>query len=185
VCRLRLRSNCGSGVGGISVNRSLVATVIPSLMPLAAGSAASQVVTYQLSSADLDQLLDDACLVLSTVPDFLSAVRGLPADAHLPHKLGERSMLCDASAGQGDDTLPCLVCAVRNPAAPKAYIKREGMRKHIAAHILKDHIRFDACGFCGVAGLCTPRLTGKGASLQLDRQWCAKGYGCKSATAHA
>jgi hypothetical protein len=72
--------------------------------------------------------------VLSTVPDFFPAVRGLPADAHLPHKLGERSMFCDASAGQGDDTLPCLVCAVRNPAAPKAYIKWEGMRKHIAAH---------------------------------------------------
>jgi hypothetical protein len=112
-------------VGSISVNRSLVATVNPSLMPLAVGSAAPQAVTYQLSSPDLDQLLGDECLVLSTIPDFLPAVRGLPADAHLPHKLGERSMFCDASAGQGDDTLPCLVCAVRSPAAPKAYIKRE------------------------------------------------------------
>jgi hypothetical protein len=69
-------------------------------------------------------------------------------------------MFCDASAGQGDDTLPCLVCTVRNPAAPKAYIKREGMRKHIAAHILKGHIWVDACGFCVVAGSCTPRITG-------------------------
>jgi hypothetical protein len=167
-------------VGSISVNRSLVATVNPSLMPLAVGSAASQAVTYQLSSADLDQLLDDACLVLSTVPDYhRPAVRCLPVDAHLPYQLGERSMFCDASAGQGDDTLPCLVCAVRYPAAPKAYIKREGMRKHIAAHILKGHIRVDACGFCRVAGSCTPRLTGKGASLQPDKQCCAKGYGCK------
>jgi hypothetical protein len=106
-------------------------------MPRAVGSAASQAVTYQLSSAKLDQLFDDACLVLSTVPDFLFAVRGLPADAHLPYKLGERSMFCDVSAGQGDDTLPCLVCAVRNPAAPKAYNKRERMSKHIVAHILK------------------------------------------------
>jgi hypothetical protein len=88
-------------------------------------------------------------------------------------------MFCDASAGQGDDTLPCLACAVRNPATPKAYIKREGMRKHIAAHILNGHIRVDACGFCGVAGSCTPRLTGKGASLQPDRQCCAKGDGYK------
>jgi hypothetical protein len=99
-------------VGSISVNGSLVAYVNPSLMPRAVGSAASQAVTYQLSSADLDQLFDDACLVLSTVPDSLPAVRGLPADAHLPYKLGELSMFCDASAGQGDDTLPCLVCAV-------------------------------------------------------------------------
>jgi hypothetical protein len=114
----------GRHVGSISVNRSLVTTVNSSLMPLAVRSAASQAVTCQRSSADLDQLFDDACLVLSTVTDFLPAVRGLPADAHLPHKRGEHSMFCDASAGQGDDTLPCLVCAVRNPAAPKAYIKR-------------------------------------------------------------
>jgi hypothetical protein len=169
----------GRHVGSISMNGSLVATVDPSLMLRAVGSAASQAVTCQLSSTDLDQLFDDACLLLSTVPDSLPAVRGLPADAHLPYKLGEHSMFCDASAGQGDDTLPCLVCAVRNPAAPKAYIKREGMRKHIAAHILKDHIRVDACGFCGIAGSSTPRLTGKGASLQPDRQSCAKVYGCK------
>jgi hypothetical protein len=89
------------------------------------------------------------------------------------------SMFCDASAGQGNDALPCFVCAVRNPAAPKAYIMRKGMRKHIAAYILKGHIRVDACGFCGVAGSCTPSLTGKGASLQPDRQCCAKGYECK------
>jgi hypothetical protein len=101
----------GRHVGSISVNGSLVTTVNPSLMPRAVGSAASQAVTYQLSSADLDQLFDDACLVLPTVPDSLPAVRGLPADAHLPYKLGERSMFCDVSAGQGDDTLPCLVCA--------------------------------------------------------------------------
>jgi hypothetical protein len=98
--------------GSISVNRSLVATVNPSLMPLAVGLAASQAVTYQLSSADLDQLLDDACLVLSTVPDYhRPAVRGLPADAHLPYQLGERSMFCDASAGQGD-AKPCVRCQI-------------------------------------------------------------------------
>jgi hypothetical protein len=50
-------------------------------------------------------------------------------------------MFCDVSAGQGDDTLPCFVRSVRNPAAPKAYIKRERMRKHIVAHILKGHIQ--------------------------------------------
>jgi hypothetical protein len=133
------------------------------------------IVTYKLSSADLDQFFDDACLVLSTVPDSLPAVRVLPADAQLPYKLGGRSMFCDVLAGQGDDTLPCLVCAVRNPAAPKAYIKWEKMRKHIAAHILRGHIRVDACGFCGVVDSCTPRLTEKGASLQPDRQCCTKG----------
>jgi hypothetical protein len=134
----------GRHVGSISVNGSLVASVNLSLMPRAVGSAASQAVTYQLSNADLDLLFDDACLVLSTVPDYLPAVRGLPADGHLPYQLGERSMFCDASAGQGDDNLPCLVCAVLNPAAPKASIKREGMRKHIAARILKGHIRVNA-----------------------------------------
>jgi hypothetical protein len=100
-------------------------------------------------------------MMLATVPDSLPAVRSLHADAHLPYKLEERRMFCDASAGQGDDTLPCLVCADSKPAAPKAYIEREGMRKHIAAHILKGHIRVDACGFCGVVGSCT----GKGASV--------------------
>jgi hypothetical protein len=99
----------GRHEGSISVNGSLVASVNPSLMPRAVGSTASQAVTYQLSSADLDQLFDDACLMLSTVPDSLPAVKGLPADAHLPYQLGERSMFCDASAGQGDDTMPCLV----------------------------------------------------------------------------
>jgi hypothetical protein len=71
------------------VNGSLVTSVNPSLMPRAVGSAASQAVTYQLSSADLDQLFDDACLVLSTVHRPL-------ADVHLPYKLGEHSMFCDA-----------------------------------------------------------------------------------------
>jgi hypothetical protein len=47
----------GRHVGSISVNGSLVASVNPSLMPRAVGAAASQAVTYQLSSADLDQLL--------------------------------------------------------------------------------------------------------------------------------
>jgi hypothetical protein len=137
VCRLRLMSSC---VGSISVNGNLVATVNPSLMPRAVGSAASQAVTDRLisSRALISKLVDYACLVLSTVPDSLPAVRGLPVDAHLSYKLGERSIICDVSAGQGDDTLPCLVCAVRNPVAP--YIKREGMHKHIAAHILKGLI---------------------------------------------
>jgi hypothetical protein len=140
----------GRHVCSISVNGGMVTTVNPSLMPCAAGSAASQAVTCQLSSASIDQLFDDTCLVLSTVPDSFPSVTGLPADAHLPYKLRDRSMLCDASVGQGDDTLPCLVCAVRNPAAPKAYIMWEWMRKNVAAHILKGHIRVDACGFCGV-----------------------------------
>jgi hypothetical protein len=89
------------------------------------------------------------------------------------------NMFCDVSAGQGDDTLTCLVCAVRNPAAPKTYTKRERMRKHIAARILKGHIRVDACGFCSIVDSRTPRLTGKDASLQPDKQCCTKGYGCK------
>jgi hypothetical protein len=98
-------------VGSISVNRSLVASVNPSLMPRAVGSAASQSVTHQLSSADLDQLFDDACLVLSTVPHSIPAVRGLPAYAHLLYQLGERSMFCDALAGQGDDKFCSLARA--------------------------------------------------------------------------
>jgi hypothetical protein len=99
----------GRHVGSISVNGSLVAIVNPSLMPRAVGSAASQAVTFQLSSADLDQLYDNACLVLATVPDSLPVVRVLPADAHLIYKLGERSMFCDASAGM----TPChALCAL-------------------------------------------------------------------------
>jgi hypothetical protein len=81
---------------------SLAASVNPSLMPRAVGSAASQAVTYQLLSANLDLLFDDACLLLSTVPDSLPAVRGLPADAHLPYKLGEHSMFCDPPSIQID-----------------------------------------------------------------------------------
>jgi hypothetical protein len=97
----------GRHVGSISVNGSLVATVNPSLMPRAVGSAASQVVTYQLLSADLDQLFVDAwCCPPSPISFLLSGACLL-----MPTCLTSlENMFCDVSAGQGDDTLPCERC---------------------------------------------------------------------------
>jgi hypothetical protein len=101
----------GRHVGSISVNGSLVASVNPSLMPRAVGSAASQAVTYQLSSANLDQLFDDACLVLSTVPDSLPAVRGLPLMPTCPTSL--ESAACSAMPRLARGMTPChALCAL-------------------------------------------------------------------------
>jgi hypothetical protein len=144
-------------------------------------------ISFQARISTSSLMMHAWCCPLSPIPFLrgMEVVRGLPADAHLPYQLGERSMFCDASAGQGDDSLPCLVCTVRNSAAPKAYIKREGMRKHIAAHILKGHIRVVACGFCGVAGSCTPRLTGNVPACSLTGSAARRAIGASSATAHA
>jgi hypothetical protein len=92
-------------MGSISVNGSLVATVNPSLMPRAVRSAASQAVTYQLSSAYLDQLFDDACLVLSTVPDSLPAVGACLLMPTCPTSL--KSAACSAMSRLARGMTPC------------------------------------------------------------------------------
>jgi hypothetical protein len=167
----------GRHAGSISVNGSLVAAVSPLVVPRAVGpSAAPSAVTYQFSSAELGQLFDDACLVQSSTPTPLPAVRDAPADAFLPYKLGELSMFCDASAGEGGDTRPCIVCAAKHPPR-QVHIPLSEMRKHTAAHILHGDIMASACGFCGGADSCTAKVIRKQSGVQPDVECCVRGYG--------